>query len=197
MKMTLEMGPNYRNVIRDLSGMGKAVLQACNDGLHKGVQYAAGHVITNYLTGQALKRRTSNLARAVEGWMEGSLQAVVGIRDDAAVGKYAWLLGSDQHLIRPRNGKFLTIPIAENLTGSGVPRFTSPRQVEDGFFVNTGGKLLFGRKNGKRGKFRPLFVLVKEVLVQGTDALYDGVTDKIDHIADGIGNEITKRTGAE
>jgi len=78
-------------------------------------------------------------------------------------------------------------------SGTGVARFTSPRQVEDGFFLKSKrGQLLFGRKNGKRGKFRPLFVLVTSVFVQGSGALYDGVMASLDDIADAIETEIGK-----
>ena len=47
-----------------------------------------------------------------------------------------------------------------------------------------GGRLLFGYKIGKKGKFRAMFTLVKSVFVQGTGALADGVLEKTD---DGVG----------
>jgi len=53
---------------------------------------------------------------------------------------------------------------------------------------------LFGFKRGKKGKFRPLFTLVKSVLVQGTGALYDGVMDSLDDIGGAIETEIGKVT---
>jgi len=96
----------------------------------------------------------------------------------------------------PKKGKFLTIPIGENLTGTGITRFSSPRQVEDGFFVKSKGRLFFGRKQGKRGKFRPLFVLVKSVFVQGSGALYDGVMDSLDDMSGAIEDQIAKKVGA-
>ena len=197
MIIQMEMGPNFQKVVSELGSMGQAVLVACSEGLKRGVKIAAGKVSSEYLSGQALKRRTGQLARAIDGWMEGPLEGVVGVKPNSAVEKYKWLLGDEQKTILPKRGKFLAIPIGENLTGAGIARFSSPRQVPDGFFVRTGGKLLFGTKRGKRGKFRALFVLVKSVFVQGSGALYDGVTDSLDDISGEMENEIARRTGAQ
>ncbi len=196
MMIQLEMGPNFQQVVKELGSMGAAVVDASSEGLKEGVKYAAGRVVKDYLSGQSLKRRTGQLARAVDGWMAGPLEGVVGVREGAAVDKYKWLLGDESKTITPKKSKFLAIPIGEGLTGAGVPRYASPRQVPGGFFVRTkAGNLLFGYKKGKRGKFRPLFVLVKSVFVQGSGALYDGVTDSLDDITDSIESKIGKVTG--
>jgi len=171
MMVQMTMGPGFPQTVAELGSMGRAVAEACSVGLKKGVQFAAGKVAADYLSGQSLKRRTGQLARAVEGWMEAPLDGVVGVRNDAAVEKYKWLLGGESKTITPKKGKFLTIPIGENLTSAGVAKYSSPRQVPNGFFVRTKGRLLFGYKRGKRGKFRPLFTLVKSVFVQGS-AIY-------------------------
>ena len=194
MFIQLEMGPGYRQVVEELGLMGRAVKKACSEGLKQGVKIAAGRVISDYLSGQALKSRTGFLARAVDSWMEGELDGVVGVKANSAVDAYKWLLTDEQKTITPKKGKFLTIPIGENLTGAGRPRYSSPRQVPDGFFVKTKGRLLFGYKKGKKGKFRALFVLVKSVFVQGSGALYDGVIDSEDGISNKIQAEIDKVT---
>ena len=194
MFIQLEMGPGYRQAVEELGLMGRAVTAACSQGLKQGVKIAAGRVISEYLSGQSLKRRSGNLARAIDGWLEGELEGVVGVKDDAGVAAYKWLLTDEQKTITPKKGKFLTIPIGENLTGSGVARFSSPRQVPDGFFIQTKGRLLFGYKKGKKGKFRALFVLVKSVFVQGSGALYDGVMDSEDDIANSMQKEIDRVT---
>jgi hypothetical protein len=196
MLITLEMGPEFESTVRELGAMGAAVREACSAGLAKGVKLASTRVIRDYISGQSLKRRSGNMARAIDGWLDAPLDGVVGVRDASAVAKYSWLLGDEERTITPQNAKFLTIPIGEGLTGSGVARYSSPRQVPDGFFINKGGKLLFGYKNGKKGKFRPLFVLVKSVLVQGSGALYDGVMDSVDDITEEINKEIDRRVGA-
>jgi len=193
MMVRLEMGPNFRQVVTELSSMGRAIFEACSEGLAKGVELAAATVTRDYLSGQSLKRRTSQLARALDGWMEAPLEGVVGVQPGSAVEDYKWLLGDEEKVIKPKRAKFLAIPIGEGLSPSGVPRFASPRQVPDGFFVATrGGSLLFGRKRGKKGKFRPLFTLVKSVFVQGSGALYDGVTDSLDDITEAMETEIDK-----
>jgi len=193
----LELGRNFETTIRELGGAGRAVLAGASAGLRTGVKLAAGNVVKNYLTGQSLKRRTGRLARAVDGWMAGDFEGVVGVRPNSSVAKYAWLLGDESKTITPKRAKFLTIPIGENLTGAGVARFSSPRQVPKGFFIRSKtGNLLFGYKRGKKGKFRALFVLKKSVFVQGSGALYDGVNNSLDNITGEMETEIARRTGA-
>lgn len=194
MMINLEMGPGFYSTVETLSSMGRAVLGAVSRGLHIGANLGATTVSRDYLSGQSLKTRSGRLKGAVDGWMEGQLDAVVGVRPNAAVDDYKYLLGDEEVTIVPKKAKFLAIPIGEGLTKAGVPRFASPREKPDGFFVSTKGRLLFGYKRGKKGKFRPLFTLVKSVFVQGTGALYDGVMDSIDGIGDAIETEIGKVT---
>lgn len=194
MMIQLEMGPGFTQAARELGSMGTKLVEAASEGLSKGVKIAAGNVASNYLTGQSLKRRTGQLARSVDGWLETPLDGVVGVRDDAGVEAYKWLLGDEEKTITPKRAKFLTIPIDEGLTGAGVARYSSPRQVPDGFFIKTkSGQLLFGYKRGKKGKFRPLFVLVKSVFIQGSGALADGVLDSLDDISGEIEQQIERK----
>ncbi len=194
MMIQIEMGPGFDGVVADLGAMGQRVLDAASEGLATGVQDTAAHIQANYLTGQALKSRTGMLRKALDGWMEGKFDGVVGVRENSGVDQYKWLLGDEQKTITPKRGKFLAIPIGEALTPSGMvkAKFASPRLVDDGFFIQSKGKLLFGYKRGKRGKFRPLFVMVKSVLVQGSGALYDGVMDKVDDMGAAMEDAIGK-----
>jgi hypothetical protein len=194
--INIEMGPEFNTTVAKLDSMGRAIFGACSRGLEKGAAFAATIVSRDYLSGQSLKTRTGRLKAAVDGWMEGPLDAVVGVRPNQAVDDYKWLLGDEDKTITPKKAKFLAIPIGEGLTGSGVARFSSPRQVPNGFFIKTKGRLLFGYKKGKtkRAKFRPLFTLVPSVFVQGTGALYDGVMDSLDDIGGAIETEIGKVT---
>ena len=197
MMLQLEMGPGFEKTIRELGSMGTAIRQACSTGLRIGVKLAAGKVISEHLSGQDLRMRSGHLAEAVDGWMAGELEGVVGVEENSGVDAYKWLLGTEQKTITPQRAKFLTIPIGDNLTGAGVARFSSPRQVPDGFFfTGKSGGLFFGIKHGKRGKVRALFVLKKSVTVTGSGALAAGVLDSTDDIADAIGDEISKKTGA-
>jgi len=192
MQITLEMSPDFNRTVGELSSLGASLVRAASTGLAKGVKIAASCIVRDFLTGQALKRRTGTMARVVTGWLAEPLHGVVGIPDNSPVDRYAWLLGDERKTIVPTKSKFLTIPIGENLTAAGVAKYTSPRQVPDGFFVNTNGRLLFGRKNGKRGKFRALFLLVKSVTIQGTGALKDGVESQLDNIIADMETEIGK-----
>lgn len=199
MMIQLELGPDFQKVLSELGSLGDKVIEACSEGLQKGVKFAAGRVVATYLSGQSLKRRSGHLAKAVTSWMEGPLEGVVGVPENAPlVGKYKWLLGEEDMTIVPTKSKFLAIPIGEGLTGAGIARYKSPRDVPGGFFINKGGRLLFGYKLGKtgRGKFRPLFVLVKSVFVQGSGALADGVLDSLDDITKTMEETIAQNTGA-
>jgi len=192
MMLTIETGPNFKQVVAELGTMGARLVEAFGKGLATAGSLAAGNVVRDYLSGQSLKRRTGVLAKAVDSWPVAPLDVIVGVRPGSAVDKYKWLLSDEQMTIRPKRAKFLTIPIGEGLTPGGVPRFASPREVSDGFFIKTKGSLLFGRKRGKKGKFRALFVLVKSVFVQGSGALYDGVTDSLDDMNKEIQTEIDR-----
>ena len=195
MLIELSMGPEFPATIASLGSMARSVLEAADRGLLTGAKMAADKVVSEYLTGQALKRRSGDLARAVQGWREAPLEAVVGVRPASGVDRYSWLLGDEEKTIVPTKSQFLAIPIGEGLTPTGRPKYDSPRQVEGGFFVRTGGRLLFGIKRGKKGKFRPLFTMVKSVFVQGSGALWDGVNDSLDDITGSMQTEIDKVTG--
>ena len=199
MQVQLQMGSEFQRTIAELSEAGNAILAAVTRGLFKGAKSTASNIVADRLSGQDLKRRSSNLAREVDGWMAGDTEAIIGIQEGSVVDKYKWLLGDEDKTITPKNAKFLCIPIAENLTGAGVARYSSPREVPEGFLVQSKGKLLFGYRKGKtsRAKFRPLFTLVKSVFVQGTGALAEGVLDNVDNMTSEIESEIAKSTGAE
>jgi len=196
MMIQLEMGPEFKRTAQDMSNI--SILKAASTGLAKGGHIAAGTVVRDYLSGQSLKRRTGLLAKTVSSWMAGDTEVVIGVPENSPASKYAFLLSDEEKTITPKNAKFLTIPIGEGLTPSGVPRYSSPRDVEGGFFLKSkSGQLLFGYKRGKKGKFRPLFVLVKSVLVQGTGALYDGVMDSMDDITGSMQDELDKIPGVD
>lgn len=191
--ISLQLGPETQQTIRTLGEMGRSVAAAVDEGLGNGAHVAAGNVSKNYLKGQALKHRTGRLSAAVQGILTGPGEATIGVPAGTAVERYRWLLGDEQKTITPTKGQFLAIPIGENLTGAGVARYSSPRQVEGGFFIKTKtGRLLFGYKNGKKGKFRPLFTLVKSVLVQGSGALFDGVEESIPDMTTAIQQSIDR-----
>jgi hypothetical protein len=192
MLIQLEMGPEFQQTVRELGAMGTEFIAACSEGLGKGVKVVAGYISADYLSGQALHRRTGALSKAVDGWLAAPLDGVIGVVENSGVDKYKWILGDEQMTITPKRASALTIPIGEALTGAGVPRYESVRdaasQLGTTIFRPKGTNVL-GYKKGKKGKFRPLFALVKSVFVQGSGALLDGTMDHLDDIS----GEIEKR----
>jgi hypothetical protein len=193
-QIQIAIGHELQKTVAELTDAGRAMHGAINAGLADAGELAAGNVIATKLRGQSLKMRSGLLAKHVTSWQSGDLQVTVGVPDDSPVEKYKWQLGDEQFTILPVKGRYLTIPIGENLTPTGVPRYSSPRQKTDGFFIRTGGKLLFGYKVGKKGKFRPLLALVTSVQAQGTGALIDGVLESQDDMAAAIQDQVDKVT---
>ena len=193
MIITLQIDPASLRTIQKLSGMGQAITEACSKGLQKGVQIAADAVIRDYLSGQALRSRTGLLAKNVISWMVGDLEGVIGVPEGTPVDKYKWLLTDEQKTITPKRARCLTIPIGEALTGDGAAKYESAANAEAELGVTLfrpKGTNVLGYKVGKKGKFRPLFALVKSVFVQGSGALADGVLENIDNMMDAISAEI-------
>jgi len=196
MLISLQLGPETQETIRTLGEMGRSVAAAVDAGLKLGVEIAAATVQENYLSGQALKRRTGNLARSIQGVLTGPGEATIGVAAGTAVEKYQWLLGDEEKTISAKPGHSLAIPFGENLSGAGVPQFFSPRDAEasgkDLFTIKTKRSFLLGYKVGKKGRFRPLFVLVKSVFVQGSGALFDGVEESIPDMTAAIQQSVDK-----
>lgn len=201
MRISIGMGPEFARTSQSLRSLGAQIVRAADRGLLAGGKQATGHIAANKLSGQELARRTGNLARDLDAWRAAPYDVEIGIREKSRSNKYAWLLGDEQHVITPKRAKFLAIPIGEAKTAAGVARYEGPRdaaaRLGNTFFVRSGGKLLFGYKVGKKGKFRPLFVLVKSVLVQGTGALIDGVEESMDTIREEVDAEIRRVPGVE
>jgi hypothetical protein len=172
---------------------GRSLRPAVTDGLRSMVAAGAQHIGQNLLTNQALAVRTGNLRDAVQGWLESDLVGVIGVVDNSAVEKYKWLLGDNPEnqpkTIRPKNAKYLAIPLKEALTGSGVVKgeFDRPLkqiggQYDTAIYPSKSGQLIFWYRRGKtdRSKMRPLFVLKRSVEVYDTGAIADGVAEKLD-----------------
>ncbi len=194
MKFFIEMGPETGKVIAELGAMGNNIAGAVSEGIAEGVKFASGKVVSEHLTGQDLQRRTSNLSRAVDGWMEAPLDGVIGVREGSAVDAYKWLLGTEQKTITAKKS-FLAIPFGAGLTAAGVARYPSPRDVPDGFFFKgKSGGLFFGIKTGKTDRsIKALFILKRYVTVIGSGALLAGVLDSVDGITERINEKIDRK----
>lgn len=99
------------------------------------------YVVRRKLTGDPLKHRTRNLARAIFHRVElmgHTILTRVGV--DLSKARYgrAHELGT---VITAKNAKNLTIPVGEALTKSGVPRFTAREFIRA---TRSGGPGLYG-----------------------------------------------------
>lgn len=100
---------------------------------------AAGSVIRTQLSGQALARRTGQLARSVEGRVDDRAGRLPGMRVGVFKGPataYAAVQefgtkgrnpASPIPTITPVTAKALAIPVGDSLTGAGVAKFDGPR----------------------------------------------------------------------
>ena len=131
---------------------------------------------TERLNGNPLKRRTGNLANqwttvnvATADRSSFSVKSTAGLDQS---GKGYSLLQEHGGEVRPKNGKYLWIPIGDNLTAAGVPRMTPTQAIQAGGFISwKRGPIFFGvdqkgrsRKSGGLG-IHPLFVLKRSVNV--------------------------------
>jgi hypothetical protein len=170
----------------------------------------SGRITRDFLSGQRLKRRRGNLARAMTGRGElvGGVPALrVGIFKGPAL-KYAGPqeLGtkgknpsSPYPTIRQKpGGPALSIPIGKALTPSGVAKVDSPRDwPRDLDFV----PMYRGRFIGllvERTKTRsfPVFKLMSAVDIAPKFYLRDGFADALPDITDGLAELLARKIGA-
>lgn len=153
---------------------------------------AEGHTKKNATTAPKVRRGT--LRRSIKGGVEtvvGGLEIYVsaggGVADHYAAAQ------EDGATIRPRNGRFLAIPVGAALTASGVPRYRSPRQVAGLRFVSIrGGAMgLLVRAGGKKGeRAETLFVLVTSSRIPATHYLKRAMERIRPHLAGAVGTAL-------
>jgi len=79
--------------------------------------------------------------------------------------------------VRPVKGKFLAIPVGPALTGAGVARYASARDVPGLSFIPTaGGGAVLGKSKGrgKNARMETWFILRRQVTIQGRYFVRDG-----------------------
>lgn len=114
-----------------------------------------------------LQSRTGLLNKSFNYEVQGGSIADLQVRVYSAGTSYANLqeYGGE---IKPRNGKYLALPIGKALGPRGIPRKKGPREYPDGFFFTSKrGNLLFGVRSGrgKRKRIEPLYLLRTSVYV--------------------------------
>lgn len=145
-------------------GFARAVVPVVNEAL------ATGHdEVRRLLSGPVLRRRTGVAAasvRPVPAQADGN--TVTG-----SVGSNVWYLHFQYTggTIRPRNARYLAIPIGNALTPAGVSRYPSPRDAGKLIFIisKAGNKLLVRKRPD--GGLDPLFVLKSSVTIPPHDFL--------------------------
>lgn len=160
--------------------------------IRKIVQRLLTYVAQNKLRGNPLNFRTRTLTRALFSRVELDGQDVVGrVGFDLNKAKYARAvtLGAT---ITPKKGKYLTIPVGEALTASGVARIDAREFIEKtskdgpgwrGFtssFVNKNKTAIMGVK--KSGDVEPVFALKTRVVLPKRDVLGETLTENTEEI---------------
>ena len=119
--------------------------------------------------------RTGDLRRSITG--SSAINGSVVELSLQASGKYARVQegppdGAAYTTVRAVRSRYLSIPVGEALTGAGVPRYDSPRDVPDLYYVprkgGTGGLLVLQESEERSPEDPVLFVLVPEVRVPAT-----------------------------
>lgn len=211
MTVVLRLGLTEQSerVISAQRGAARRLVQRLGLAVRMSLAETEAHLQANYLRGGSVKTqrggqaplavRSGALLRSTSHAMDQPLSGVVSAGGGNA-GKYAaTLLGRGTTRIVPRFARNLWIPIADNLSKSGLARM-SPREAmgqidQRGkrrlrFFTSRRGNLLaflpdaaggkFARgKNKGRARGKLLFVLKKSVEIEGTDAMALAGRDKI------------------
>lgn len=202
----LRIGLTQRSeqVIRDHAARPSRLLDALSGALQQGLIETESHIKANKLSGAAgsggggntpVGLRSGTLRQALSSELDEPLGGYVGVTQGPA-SKYApTILGEGTTTIRPKSANHLWIPIADNLNPSGQARL-SPREAMSRKGPR-GGRLLsiFESKRGnlvavlrdkvpgvRRKSGKLLFVLKKQITIEGTGALREGAEEKTGRI---------------
>ena len=166
---TIKTGSNYRKTVAKWRKAPGVFLAGAAKGLHEILIDVASDVGSDVAAQGHSK--TGTLARSVHSYGDARDRLIgwVGLGNSTDAAKYGWQLTEETKTITAKK-KFLSIPIADNLTGAGVARFSSPLQVPDGFFFTSKkGNLLFAQKDGD--DMNLLFAMKESVTVTGFGSL--------------------------
>ena len=164
------------------------------------VSRAAGRKFTGFQPGRSdasvIQKRTSALVKSLNSSLAttaAGYEARVGYRR-GAVDKYAALVEKGGTVTA--KGKVLAIPIGANLNASGVAKYKSPRDVEDGFWLSRPGRppvfLRSISKGGKVNRLELLFVGKRSVTVKPRNVLSRSLTEQQPQVVQAFRDEIAK-----
>lgn len=163
--ISISLTPESMDVLRRHVKRPFAVAQALNRALGQGLEETAGHLKHKYLSGRyagqlrtpgMLAVRSGSLRQAVMAEVDKPLSGTVGTSGEGPAANYARVqLGDQTWAITPKSARYLWIPIADNLTKGGLPRWT-PRAAMD-IRTPSGKRALriFKSKNGNLVAFVP------------------------------------------
>jgi len=120
------------------------------------------------VTNRILKVRSGRLRGSIGSKVYSSAEGLTGkVGSGVGVGErvsYANILESGG-IIKPKKGKYLTIPLPEALTKAGVPKRPSARAWDNTFIYKSKGNNLIIAQRKKGGGVLPLYILKKRVKV--------------------------------
>jgi hypothetical protein len=157
---------------------GPALRAALVEGLNEAAEIGAGRVVTE-ARAKGLAQRTGSLLGSVAAWPDAGdpLTRRIGVPEDSPAARYAYLLTAESRDIRPVNAKALAIPFGDNLTGAGVARYPTPRDLVAAFGEQN---VFFGKRTigvtGSRFRSAIYFVLSFGVTVRGRDVIDPALT---------------------
>ncbi|MEM1445149.1 MAG: hypothetical protein AAGF84_03780 [Planctomycetota bacterium] len=198
--ISIGLAPESQAVIARWQEAPRRVVAALDAGMDQLLSEAATYTQVNALSGPSgsgargktpVGLRSGDLRQDLTHERVGAPEELRGrVGTTARTAAYARaILGPGTTTITPKRAKSLWIPTADNLTPSGVARF-SPRALFDRFgkdkvryipgkggrtyvFVEEGAFKTGARKGLPKGKV--MFVLAQRVVIQGTDALAEAL----------------------
>ncbi|MEM6392512.1 MAG: hypothetical protein AAF797_07045 [Planctomycetota bacterium] len=170
------------------------IAEALDRGTDQILAEGEAYVKNVKLSGDPVGLRSGTLRNAMDHRKTRPFEGVIGVGEGPASQYANAILGDQATTITPKNAKHLWVPVADNLNPSGQTRL-SPRAAFDQygkrlriFRSKAGNLVVFGAEGGrfKRGarkglaKGKLLFVLKDQVVIEGTDALAEGVMEFVE-----------------
>lgn len=215
--MPITVDVEDRRVLADLAGQPASIAKAAVATMRRITTQLLAYLVQNKLSnaagaGNQLHRRTATLARSAFQRVEvGAGVDLVGrVGFDLAKARYARAVTMGA-TITPKQASYLTIPVGEALTRSGVARFGAREFIEQtraagshggggewhgftGSFVNKNRTAIMGIRPG--GAVEPVFLLRKSVTLPVRDVLGETVRENATRIQDWWNEGLAARTGS-
>lgn len=141
-------------------------------------------------TPTTLSRRSGNAIASIKGSVRVTGQALGDIKGHIG-GAFYLRIQEFGGTIRPKNSKYLTIPLGEALNADGTPKKKSAREWNNTFVaMSKAGNLIIFQKRGRQ--IVPLYVLKKQVTIPARLGMGKALRDGIDVFVDAVASEMWK-----